>query len=75
MQATERGDAILDVVRSTKRRREATREKILRVCVKLFLEQGYKNTTMAQILEQSGVSSSSFQNIFRAKDEIGRAHV
>ena len=60
----------MDVVRSTKRRREATREKILRVCVKLFLEQGYKNTTMAQILEQSGVSSSSFQNIFRAKDGV-----
>jgi AcrR family transcriptional regulator len=64
------GDAIMDDIRSTKRCKEATREKILRVCVKLFLEQGYKSTTMAQILEQSGVSSSSFQNIFRAKDGV-----
>ena len=38
--------------------------------MKLFLEQGYKKTTMAEIIEKSGVSSSSFQNIFRAKDGV-----
>ena len=42
----------------------------MQVCVKLFLEQGYKRTTMAEIIEKSGVSSSSFQNIFRAKDGV-----
>ena len=47
---------------------EPTKKRILQVCVKLFLEQGYKKTTMAEIIEKSGVSSSSFQNIFRAKD-------
>ena len=50
--------------------REATRKRILQTCVKLFLEQGYKKTTMAEIIEKSGVSSSSFQNIFRAKDGV-----
>ena len=49
---------------------QATKERILQVCVKLFLEQGYKKTTMAEIIEKSGVSSSSFQNIFRAKDGV-----
>ena len=49
---------------------EPTKKRILQVCVKLFLEQGYRKTTMAEIIEQAGVSSSSFQNIFRAKDGV-----
>ena len=49
---------------------EPTKKRILQVCVKLFLEQGYKKTTMAEIIEKSSVSSSSFQNIFRAKDGV-----
>lgn len=49
---------------------QETKKRILQVCVKLFLEQGYKRTTMAEIIEKSGVSSSSFQNIFRAKDGV-----
>lgn len=34
------------------------------------MEQGYKNTTVAQIVQKAGVSNSSFQNIFRAKDGV-----
>ena len=49
---------------------EPTKKRILQVCVKLFLEQGYKKTTMAEIIEKSSVSSSSFQNISRAKDGV-----
>ena len=49
---------------------EPTKKRILQVCVKLFLEQGYKKTTMAEIIAKSSVSSSSFQNIFRAKDGV-----
>ena len=47
-----------------------TKKRILQVCVKLFLEQGYKKTTLAEILEKADVSCSSFQNIFRAKDGV-----
>ena len=46
------------------------KRRILAVCVKLFLEQGYKKTTVAQIVQGAGVSNSSFQNIFRAKDGV-----
>ena len=46
------------------------KRRILAVCVKLFLEQGYKKTTVAQIVHKAGVSNSSFQNIFRAKDGV-----
>lgn len=47
-----------------------TRNKILTVCVRLFLEQGYKNTTITQITEESGISRGSFQNFFPTKDAV-----
>ena len=46
------------------------KKRILTVCVKLFLEQGYKKTTVAEIVQKANVSNSSFQNIFRAKDGV-----
>lgn len=46
------------------------KKRILAVCVKLFLEKGYKQTTLAEINEKAGVSYSTFQNIFRAKDGV-----
>lgn len=46
------------------------KKRILTTCVKLFLEKGYKRSTMAEIIEQAGVSCSTFQNIFRAKDGV-----
>ncbi|MGN0983076.1 MAG: TetR/AcrR family transcriptional regulator [Candidatus Limivicinus sp.] len=55
---------------SRKSQRLATKKRILQTCVKLFLEKGYKKTTMSEIIEKSGASSSSFQNIFRAKDGV-----
>lgn len=48
----------------------ASRRRILSVCVKLFLEQGYKKTTVADIVQQAKVSNSIFQNNFRAKDGV-----
>ena len=35
-----------------------TKRKILTVCVRLFLEQGYKNTSVSQILDEAGVARS-----------------
>lgn len=47
-----------------------TKEKVLSVCVRLFLEQGYHNTPVSQILNEAEISASSFQNIFRSKDGV-----
>ena len=47
-----------------------TKKKILTVCVQLFLEQGYKQTTISQIVEKAGVARGSFQNLFSTKDAI-----
>ena len=46
------------------------KKRILTVCVKLFLEKGYRKTTLAEIGERAEVSYSTFQNIFRAKDGV-----
>lgn len=47
-----------------------TKKKILTVCVRLFLEQGYKETSITQITENAGVTRGSFQNLFRTKDAV-----
>ena len=46
------------------------KKRILTVCVRLFLEKGYKRTTLAEIIKKADVSYSSFQNIFHAKDGV-----
>jgi len=46
------------------------KKRILTVCVRLFLEKGYKRSTLAEIIKKADVSYSTFQNIFRAKDGV-----
>ncbi len=48
----------------------ATRKKILSVCVRLFIEQGYKETSVSRIIEEAGTSRGSYQNQFPTKDAI-----
>ncbi|MCC2137313.1 MAG: TetR/AcrR family transcriptional regulator [Hominenteromicrobium sp.] len=40
------------------------------MCVRLFLEQGYKNTTVSQIVDEAGVARGSYLNLFPTKDRI-----
>ncbi|MCI7145196.1 MAG: TetR/AcrR family transcriptional regulator [Clostridiales bacterium] len=47
-----------------------TRRKILTVCVRLFLEQGYRNTSVSQIVDGAGVARGSYLNLFPTKDKI-----
>jgi AcrR family transcriptional regulator len=49
--------------------KEAKR-RILTACVRLFLEKGYTNTKVAEILKEADVSAGSFQNIFHTKDGV-----
>ena len=46
------------------------RRRVLAACARLFLEKGYTNTRMVDILKDADVSASSFQNIFRTKDAV-----
>lgn len=47
-----------------------TRKKILSVCVRLFLQQGYKETTVTQIVREAGITRGSYQNQFPTKDAV-----
>ena len=47
-----------------------TRHRILSVCARLFVEQGYKQTSISQIVEEAGVARGSFQNFFHTKDGV-----
>ena len=53
-----------------RRDRSETKQKILTVCVRLFLEQGYKSTSVSQIVEEAGVARGSYLNLFPTKDKI-----
>ncbi len=46
------------------------KKRILMVCVRMFIEKGFKATTMLDIIKEADVSSSTFQNIFRTKDGV-----
>lgn len=47
-----------------------TKKRILATCVRLFLENGYHQTTMRQICAEAQVSASSFFNLFPGKDGV-----
>lgn len=47
-----------------------TEKRILQVCIRLFLEKGYKNASTTQIQNDAKVSCSSFQNIFKNKEGV-----
>lgn len=48
----------------------ALRNQILSTCIRLFLKQGYHNTTVKQIAAESGCATGSFQNLFKSKENV-----
>lgn len=46
------------------------RRRILSVCVRMFIEKGYHNSKMAEIMKEADVTSSTFHNIFPSKDAV-----
>lgn len=49
---------------------QRTKKRILTACVRLFLENGYHQTTLQQICKEAQVSTGSFFNIFGSKDGV-----
>ena len=47
-----------------------TKGKIVSAAWKLFYEQGYDNTTVEEIVEESGTSRGSFYHYFDWKDAL-----
>ncbi|WP_179414661.1 TetR/AcrR family transcriptional regulator [Mucilaginibacter sp. E4BP6] len=53
-----------------KERKNAIRDRIIDTAGRLFYKQGYVNTGINQIIEESGVVKSSLYASFRSKEEI-----
>ena len=52
------------------RKKQRTRLTIVDVATRLFVEQGYQQTTLAQIAEEADVAPSTFFNYFGTKVDI-----
>jgi AcrR family transcriptional regulator len=50
--------------------REVVRNKIIKISRRLFLEQGYENTTVRQVLKKASLSTGSLYHFFKNKEEI-----
>ena len=53
-----------------KKKTRNTKGKIVSAAWKLFYEQGYDNTTVEEIVEESGTSRGSFYHYFEGKDTL-----
>ena len=51
-------------------KKESTKNKIARIAWKLFHEKGYENTTIDEIISESGTSKGSFYHYYSGKDEL-----
>lgn len=59
----------------TERHLENVRRKILESAKELFVQQGYKKTTIRQIVEKSGVLTGSIYYLYKNKEDIFKALV
>ncbi len=53
-----------------KRNQRKTKSRIVSAAWKLFYEQGYEDTTIEEIIEESGTSKGSFYHYFEGKDAL-----
>jgi AcrR family transcriptional regulator len=58
-----------------KERRNAIRQRVVETASRLFYKQGYANTGINQIIEESGVVKSSVYTAFRTKEDILMAYL
>jgi AcrR family transcriptional regulator len=57
-------------IKTRKANREVLRNNIIKISRKLFLEQGYENTTVRQVLKEARLSTGSLYHFFKNKEEI-----
>ena len=53
-----------------KKNNRNTKSRIIAAAWKLFYEQGYDDTTVEEIVEESGTSKGSFYHYFNGKDAL-----
>ena len=55
---------------AVKKNKNTTKNKIVAAAWKLFYDQGYEDTTIDEIVEESGTSKGSFYHYFESKDAL-----
>ena len=58
------------MIEVSKKKERNTKGKIIVAAWKLFYEQGYDDTTVEEIIEESGTSKGSFYHYFEGKDAL-----
>ncbi|MCA9934109.1 MAG: TetR family transcriptional regulator, partial [Anaerolineales bacterium] len=56
----------------TQRRQRATKERIFRVAMDLFITKGFENTTVSEITEAADIGKGTFFTYFPTKEAIFR---
>lgn len=51
-------------------KKESTRDKIIRVSTRMFLENGYSSTTVQMVSSELGISKGNFTFYFRSKEDV-----
>lgn len=59
----------------TAKRDKSKRSELVEIAEKLFLEKGYEETTVDDILEASGFSKGGFYHYFKSKEELLSASI
>lgn len=54
----------------SRKNQKRTKSRIVSAAWKLFYEQGYEDTTIEEIIEESGTSKGSFYHYFEGKDAL-----
>lgn len=54
----------------TRYNRTETQKRILSTCVRLFIEQGYSNTSPKQIFKEADVSAGTFYHLYKSKGGV-----
>lgn len=52
------------------RKKRQTRELLVRTAFRLFKEQGYEQTTIAQISAEADIATKTFFNYFSGKEDV-----
>ncbi len=60
----------LERLAMAKKNQKKTKSKIVSAAWRLFYEQGYEDTTIEEIVEESGTSKGSFYHYFEGKDAL-----
>src|SRR5579884_4051965 len=65
-----RGDSLTPMTTLWDRSRQVAAQAILDTAVRLFAEQGYEQTTIAQIAREAGISQRSLFRYFGTKEDL-----